>query len=159
MDPLELICFRKFFGEKYTIGRFYADNTKICDTLEPPVRELHDLNHDGDFTDPGEGKIMGHTAIPCGRFRVTMVMFERHKRMTAMLHDVPGFTEIFIHNVQDVSWTGGCIGVGENKIKGQLVNGAYWEAYISNMVTDAITAGRDVFCTVKEQQLYNISKI
>jgi len=158
MEPLELISFRKFFGEKYTIGRFYADNVLQCDTLEPPVRELHDLNHDGDFTDPGEGKIMGHTAIPCGRYKVTMEMFARHNRMTPILHGVEGFTEIFIHNVEDVSWTGGCIGVGENKVKGKLVNGAYWETTISRSVTDAINSGREVYCTVKEQKLYNISK-
>jgi hypothetical protein len=154
---MELIVFRKYFGEKYTIGRFYIDDKLICDTLEPPVRILKDLNGDGDFLDPGEGKIMGHTAIPCCRVRVTMEMFLRHNRMTPMLHNVPGFTEIFCHNVEDVSWTAGCVGVGENKIKGRLVNGGYWESYISKLVTDAINAGQEVWCTIKQQDPYKCS--
>jgi hypothetical protein len=151
---MELIVFRKFMGPNYTIGRFYANDKLLCDTLEPPVRILQDLNHDGDFIDPGEGKIMGHTAIPCCRVRVTMEWFERHKRMTAMLNGVPGFTEIFFHNVEDVSWTAGCIGVGENKIKGRLVNGAYWESVISKMVTEAIDRGEEVWCTIKQMDPY-----
>lgn len=158
METLELIDFRKYFGEKYTIGRFYVVDKYICDTMEPVVRELHDLNHNGTFTDPGEGKIMGRTAIPCGRYKITMEMFLKHNRLTPMLHNVYGFTETFIHAGKDVTWTAGCILVGENKIKGQLVNYEYWETTISNMVSDAIKSGQEVWLTVKEQKLYNISK-
>ena len=158
MNTLELIVFRKYFGEKYTIGRFYVGDKYITDTLEPPVRELHDLNHDGDFTDPGEGKVMGHTAIPCGRYKVTMEMFLKHNRLTPMLHNVYGFTEIFLHSGLDVSWTAGCVLLGENRSKGQLINGPYWETTISKIVDDAIKSGKEVYLTIKEQKLYNISK-
>jgi hypothetical protein len=151
---MELIVFRKYFGEKYTIGRFYADNVLLCDTLEDKVRVLKDLNHDGDFTDPGEGKIMGKTAIPCGRYQVVMQMFQRHNRMTPLLLKVPGFTEIFIHAGTDEGWTAGCVLVGENKLKGKLVNSPYWESHISKLVTDAIANKQEVFLTVKQMDPY-----
>jgi len=158
MNILELIVFRKYFGEKYTIGRFYADDKYLCDTMEPVVRQLHDLNHNGTFTDPGEGKIMGKTAIPCGRYKITMEMFLKHNRLTPMLHDVYGFTEIFIHAGADVTWTAGCILVGENKIKGQLINYGYWETTISNIITDAIKSGKECWITVKEKKQFGIIK-
>jgi hypothetical protein len=121
--------------------------------MEPVVRDLHYLNHDGDFLDPGEGKIMGKTAIPCGRYKITMEWFGRHNRMTPMLHGVPGFTEIFIHAGADVTWSAGCILVGENKAKGQLINYGYWETTISNLITEALKK-EEVSITIKEQKLF-----
>ena len=61
---MELEVIRKYFKPTYTIGKFIVDMVKLCDTLEDPVRDLQDINHDGDFDDPGEGKIYGETAIP-----------------------------------------------------------------------------------------------
>jgi hypothetical protein len=150
METLELEVFRKYPSEKYTIGRFSVDGKVICDTLEPPIRELHDINHDGDFDEEGEGKIYGNTAIPCGRYKITMEMFIKHKRLTPLLHNVEGFTGVFIHAVKDVSWTMACIGVGENKIKGQLINYYFWESTISDIVTKAIKEGKEVWLTVKQ---------
>ena len=59
---MELFVFRKFFKETYTIGKFYVGDKFLTNTLEDKVRDLKDLNKDGDFTDQGEGKIYGETA-------------------------------------------------------------------------------------------------
>ena len=67
---LELYIYRKHKLPNYTIGKFSADGKYLCDTCEDTVRELKDLNNDGDFDDPGEGKIYGRTAIPAGRYPV-----------------------------------------------------------------------------------------
>jgi hypothetical protein len=150
---MELIVFRKYFGEKYTVGQFYANDKALCNTMEPVVRILKDLNGDGDFLDPGEGKIMGKTAIPCERYNITMEIFARHNRMTPLLHMVPGFTEIFIHGGADVTWSAGCILVGENKVKGQLINYGYWETTISNLITEALKT-ESVWLTVKQMDPY-----
>jgi hypothetical protein len=150
MESLEFKLFRKYKLSTYTIGTISLDQKPICNSLEPPVRELHDFNYDGDFDDPGEGKIYGHTAIPCNRYKITMVMFAKHKRMTPMLNNVIGFTEIFMHNVVDVTWTMACIGVGMNTEKGKLSNGLYWEAYIANLVTEAIKAGKECYITIEQ---------
>ena len=39
-----------------------------------------------------------------------------------MVNDVVGFTGIRIHNGTSHNHTSGCILVGENKVKGQLIN-------------------------------------
>jgi hypothetical protein len=147
---MELGDYRKFLNPIYTIGRFSIDGQVICNTLEPPVRELHDINHDGDFDEPGEGKIYGHTAIPCGRYKVTLEWFERHGKFQPMLNNVTGFTEIFIHSVATVKDTMACIGVGENTSKGRLTNGLYWSAYITAAVQKAIDEKEDVWITIKQ---------
>jgi hypothetical protein len=149
METLEFILIRKYFTENYTIGRLSAEQNFLCNTLEDKVRDLQDLNHDGDFIDPGEGKVYGRTAIPYGRYRIIMVWFARHKKMTPMLLDVPGFTGIFMHAGKDENWTEGCILVGENKIKGHLINSEYWETTISKMIDDAIQMGKFVYITIK----------
>ena len=52
----------------YTIGKLSIDGKYFCDTIEDRDR---DLNCNGHF-DNGEVKIPSQTAIPNGRYRVTM---------------------------------------------------------------------------------------
>jgi hypothetical protein len=147
---MELGVFRKYFNENYTIGKFFIDSRYLCDTLEDKVRDLQDKNHDGDFNDPGEGKVYGQTAIPCGRYSVSIVWWNKHQKFVAGINGVPGFTSILIHAVATAKDTEGCIGVGENKAKGRLVNGPYYSGLITDMVSKAIDAGERVFITIKE---------
>ena len=147
---MELFVVRKYFKERYTIGKFYNENTFICNTLEDPIRELKDLNHDGDFDDPGEGKIYGDTAIPCGKYEVIIADSPTLKRRLPLLLDVPGFTGILIHAGRTYKNTKGCILVGENKRKGELINGPYFETTIRDMIETAIAKFEKVFLTVKE---------
>jgi hypothetical protein len=147
---MELILIRKYFNEDYTIGKLSADGKYLCDTLEAKVRELEDINHDGDFDDSGEGKVYGKTAIPCGRYRVLFTYSLKLKRSLPILQDVYGFTGIRIHKGRLPEHTEGCIILGENKLKGQVLNSAYWETTISNLVRDSINKGDKVFITIKQ---------
>lgn len=147
---MELLVIRKYFKETYTIGRFYCENMFICSTLEDRIRDLSDLNHDNDFDDSGEGKVYGQTAIPCGRYKVIVNDSPKLKRRLPLLLDVPGFTGIRIHAGKNERNTEGCILVGENKIKGQLVNGPYWEGFIVNMIEAGIEEDGACFITIKE---------
>ena len=144
---MELFVIRKYFKDTYTIGRFYNENMFVCSTLEDKIRDLKDLNHDGDFDDPGEGKVYGQTAIPCGRYAVIVSYSQKLKRRLPLLIDVPGYTGVRIHGGKNAKWTEGCILVGDNKTKGELVNYAYWETFIVNMI-DA--TNEDTFITIKE---------
>jgi hypothetical protein len=150
MKTLELKIFRKYKQPTYTIGKFSVEGEYKCDTCEDPVRDLNDYNHDGDFDDPGEGKIYGKTAIPCGRYRILFTYSMKLKRSLPILVDVPGFTGIRIHGGKDSGWSEGCPLVGENKIKGGLVNYKYWETTIGNIVRDAINNGMQVWITIEE---------
>jgi len=147
---LELEIFRKYLKEKYTIGRFSADEKPLCDTVEDKVRDLQDYNHDGDYDDHGEGKIYGKTAIPAGRYRVLYTMSPKLGRMLPLIVGVYGFSGIRIHGGKNANWSEGCPCVGENKKPGELVNYKHWETVICQMIEKAINEGRKVFITIKQ---------
>lgn len=149
MNVLELEILRKYFLPFYTIGGFYADMKRLCDVLEDPVRTLVDLNNDGDFNDEGEGKIYGQTAIPSGRYIVTVSMSPKLGRRLPMIHGVYGYVGIRIHGGENQYWTEGCPLVGENKKRGQLVNYDYWENYIVNLIDQATAEGKETYITIR----------
>jgi hypothetical protein len=146
---LEFSLVRKYFTETYTIGKLSVDGVYLSDTLEDKVRDLKDINHDGDFNDPGEGKIYGQTAIPYGRYRILFTYWKKHNRMAPLLQDVPGFTGIFIHSGNTPSDTMGCILPGENKIKGQVIYSKYHVNIIENLIREALSEKKDVYITIK----------
>lgn len=148
---MELTLIRKHFNEEYTIGKLYADGKYLCDTLEDKVRELEDINHDGDFMDSGEGKIYGKTAIPCGRYRVTLIYSIKRKRQVPLINSVPGFVGILMHSGNDSEDTEGCVLVGENKQKGKVLNSRYHETVITNLIREAINKRNEkVYITLKQ---------
>lgn len=126
---MELKLKRIALRDTYTIGRLYVDNHYFCDTCEDVVR---DLNKDGDLNDAGEGKVYAKTAIPYGRYEVTMkVKSPKFSQRAAYnwcsgylprLLNVPHFEGILIHAGNSADSSAGCLIVGENKIKGQVVN-------------------------------------
>jgi len=124
---MELKLKRIYEGPNYTIGHLYINNVFFSDTLEDPVRILVDKNKDGDFDDPGEGKIYGNTAIPAGRYRVVLTMSNRFKKVLPLLINVPGYGGIRIHGVLPgvialPKHTHGCLLIGRNTVKGGLSN-------------------------------------
>lgn len=126
---MKLLLKRIALRDTYTIGKLYVDNHYFCDTLEDKVR---DLNKDGDLNDAGEGKVAGQTAIPYGTYKVTMDVqspkFSKRasyawcKGYLPRLLNVPHFDGIMIHSGNDATHTAGCILVGENRVKGQVLN-------------------------------------
>jgi hypothetical protein len=149
MPTCEFSLVRKYFTDTYTIGKLSVDGTYLCDTLEPVVRDLHDINHDGDFTDPGEGKIMGKTAIPYGRYQILFQYWKKHNKMAPLLQDVPGFTGIYIHSGNTADDTQGCILPGENKAKGQVLYSKYHTRIIEDLIRLALHEKKEIWITVK----------
>ncbi len=146
---MEMSLIRKYFNDNYTIGRFGVSNL-LCDSLEDPIRELHDYNHDGDATDPGEGKIPGQTAIPAGRYQVIVTYSPKfQKRLPELLH-VPYFTNIRIHSGANAKHTEGCILIGENRSKGTLTNGPYYVTKLIQLIDEASERGETTFITIKQ---------
>lgn len=113
---------RIFKGKDYTIGRLFIDGEYFCDTLEDPVRQL----------DSADDKIYSKTAIPAGKYKVSMSIVSSKYSIRKSynwcggrlprLIDVPFFEGILIHSGNTPDHTAGCILVGENKIKGQVIN-------------------------------------
>lgn len=113
---------RIFKGKDYTIGHLYINGEYFCDTLEDPVRQLDSI----------KDKIYSETAIPAGKYKVSMSIVSPKYSIRKSynwcggrlpkLIDVPFFDGILIHSGNTPDHTAGCILVGENKIKGQVIN-------------------------------------
>ena len=100
---------RTFKGAEYTIGKLYLNDEYFCDTLEDVVR-------------PEGRKVAGKTAIPTGEYKVVLTESKRFKKLLPLLINVPNFTGVRIHSGNTHHDTEGCILVGENKVKGRVIN-------------------------------------
>lgn len=128
---MKLVLKRTFLGKDYTIGKLYIDGEYFCDTLEDKVL---DTNKNGKF-DEG-AKVPHQTAIPYGTYKVIVNRSPKFKRMLPRLLDVPYFEGILIHRGGHKDHTSGCILVGENKIKGGLINSAKYELELVKRLSD-----------------------
>lgn len=129
----------------YTIGKMYIDGDYFCDTLEDRVR---DLNKNGKF-DNGETKVAGETAIPYGRYQVVVNMSPRFKRELPRLLNVPNFEGILIHRGNTDKDSSGCILVGENKVKGKVINSTPYEQKLVSILKDVQSKGEEIWITIE----------
>lgn len=126
---MELLVKRRYKGSAYTIGSLYVNGVYECDTLEDPDRGL---TSEMSLEEIKSKKIYGNTAIPTGKYSVSMsVVSPRFKDRSwakpysgkiPRLLDVKGYEGVLIHVGNKATDTSGCILVGENKIKGQVLN-------------------------------------
>lgn len=112
---------RFYKGGSYTIGRLYIGDEYFCDTIEDKVRDL-----------PEEEKVYAQTAIPAGTYEIVLNIqspkyskrksFDWCKGYLPRLLNVPYFEGILIHSGNTAEDSMGCIIVGENKVKGKVIN-------------------------------------
>lgn len=131
---------RKYFKEDYTIGNLYVDGKFFSNTLEDRNR---DLNKNGRF-DNGETKVYGQTCIPFGTYRIIVNMSPKFGRELPRLLDVPHFEGILIHRGNSPENTLGCILVGENKVKGKVINSTPYEERLVRMMKESLSRGEDI---------------
>ena len=139
MGHIHFSVIRKAYRDTYTIGKMYINGEYFCDTLEDKVRVMNSIND----------KIKGETAIPAGTYKITLEMSPRFKRKLPLLHDVPYFSGILIHRGNTAKDTHGCILVGENKVKGQVINSTKAEVALMDILTKAVSNGDTIDIAVK----------
>ena len=127
---------RKFQREEYTIGEMLVNGVHFCDTCEDKDRGLR-----SDMTLSQIKKIKVYSVYFWPKFR----------KNYPLLHDVPGFTGILIHGGSTAKDSAGCLLLGENKIKGGLVNSAPYVRRLTTMCEDAIKSGGKVKITIREK--------
>lgn len=110
---------RKYKLPTYTIGKLYIDGEYFCDTLEDKDRGL---TNDMTVSEISKIKIKKETAIPTGTYKITITYSNRFKKNMPLINDVKGFEGIRIHSGNTDKDTEGCILVGFNKIKGNVIN-------------------------------------
>ena len=107
------------------------DGEYVCDTIEDTVR---DLDKDGKFAN-AEVKIPGKTAIPYGRYEITMKVkspkysnfskyswAKKYDGYLPRLLNVPHFDGVLIHVGNSALDSEACVLVGENKVVGKVIN-------------------------------------
>jgi hypothetical protein len=97
---MEMRVTRQVFTDESTIGELTIDGVHQCFTLEDKVRDE---------------KIFGQTAIPAGRYEVTVSFSNHFKKKLPLLMNVPNFEGVRIHPGNTAKDTKGCILVGMTK--------------------------------------------
>lgn len=153
---MELNLKRRYKGEGYTIGTLTIDGKYFCDTLEDTDRGL-----DSTMTEANVRhiKVKGKTAIPTGTYRIDMrTISPRFKArwwakqfggIVPRLVGVRGFVGVLIHPGNTADDTDGCILVGENKVKGQVVNSAATYVRLVRAMLDAVNKGETITITIQ----------
>lgn len=121
---------RVFSNNRYTISHIYAYGVYICDAIEDTDRGWHSGMSDAYIRN---NKVVAKSAIPVGTYEVTLNIVSPkfsqkpyYKKFCGgrlpRLLNVPGFDGILMHRGKDEKSSAGCIILGYNKIKGQVVN-------------------------------------
>lgn len=147
---------RIFKGDKYTIGKLYVNGIYECDTLEDTDRGL---TQDMPLSNIQSKKLYGETAIPTGTYKIDMntVSSKFKDRSWAKfcggklprLIDVPGYSGVLIHVGNKPVDTLGCILVGDNKIKGQVINSTSTFQELYSLMLKAKVAGEEITITIE----------
>ena len=126
---MKLTLKRRYKGKEYTIGDLYVNGKKFCETIEDTDRGLTSQMSESEIA--GKKK-HGVTAIPTGVYPVQMgIVSPKFKNKSwatpwggklPRLSNVKGFSGVLIHVGNSASDTEGCLLVGENKVKGQVIN-------------------------------------
>lgn len=121
---------RIYRGPEYTIGHLYVNDVYVCDTLEDRDRGL---DYRMSLSKIKAKKIAGKTAIPTGIYRMTLDVKSPKFGSKAFYKEVcdgylprligvPGYEGVLIHVGNTQNDTDGCILVGYNKVKGQVID-------------------------------------
>ena len=130
MNKMELIVDRKWKKQSYTISNLIIDNKVFCQVLEDTDRGLDSSMSLAKILELKKPSI---TAIPRGTYEVTLDVYspkfgsksfykEVCNGKLPRLLNVKGFDGILIHAGNTDKDTAGCLLVGVNKVKGQVIN-------------------------------------
>ena len=128
---MELLLERIARRDTYTIGHLSIDGKRFCDTCEDTDRGLR---QDLPLSVNQAKKRRGITAIPVGRYRVTLDVkspkyskkkqYDFCKGFVPRLINVPAFEGILIHIGNTAADSEGCILVGRNTKVGMVLESA-----------------------------------
>lgn len=124
---MEILIKRKYKGDTYTIGDLFVNGRFICNTIEDKVRILNEY----------EDKVYGETAIPEGIYHVKLTYSPKFKKVLPEILNVQFFKGIRIHAGNSEKDSEGCIIVGENKVKGKVVNSRKTLEKLMNILKNA----------------------
>lgn len=155
-NKMELTLDRRWKKDKYTIGNLYINGEWFCNTVEDKDRGL---SQDMSLEDIKKKKVYSETAIPTGKYRISMKrkspkysqkkQYEKCGGYVPYLRDVPGYSGILIHIGNWPTESAGCILVGENKVRGGVVNSTTWFWKLYDILKAADERNEEIWITIK----------
>ena len=156
-ETLELLVDRKYKKETYTIGNLYVDGEWFCNTLEDKDRGLKSSMS---LEEVERLKIYAETAIPAGRYAVKMnVVSPKYNRVKwykdnfggrmPRLENVKGFSGVLIHPGTTAVDSAGCIIVGLNKKKGNVLESRATFTKLWKILEEANKNKKTIYLTIK----------
>lgn len=152
---MELQLKRRFRGPKYTVGSLFVNGVYECDTLEDTDRGL---TSDMSVDVIKAKKIYGETAIPSGTYDIDMNTISPKFKdrpwakfcggKLPRLLNVKGYEGVLIHVGNKAEDTLGCILVGDNKVKGQVINSTSTFQQLYLQMLKAHTRGEKITITI-----------
>lgn len=149
---MKLKVVRKYKKASYTIGNLFIDGKFFCNTLEDADRGLDDSM---DIDKVKRLKIANITAIPYGTYKVSLdITSPKYSQRqfykdvcngkVPRLLDVKGFEGILIHAGNKHTDTSGCLLVGHNKVKGQVIDSQNTFKELYSILLDAKKRGETI---------------
>lgn len=153
---MKLLLRRIFKGPRYTIGKLFINGVYECDTLEDQDRGL---TSQMSLEEIKAKKVYGVTAIPIGTYSINMTTVspkfkdrawaKPYKGILPRLENVKGYEGVLIHVGNKAEDTLGCILVGENKVKGQVINSTATFYELMTVLLKAQSAGEVIELTIE----------
>ena len=124
---MEIRVDRKYKKDTYTVSNLYVDGVWFCNVIEDRDRGLR-CDHPLEYI--SRIKVPGETAIPTGRYVVTLTVqsakfsqkanYAWCKGFLPRIVGVPGFDGILFHAGSSAASSAGCLIVGMNTEKGKV---------------------------------------
>lgn len=153
---MKLLLKRIFKGSNYTVGKLFINGIYECDTIEDQDRGL---TSQMTLEEIKAKKVYGVTAIPTGTYSINMttvspkfkdrVWAKPYKGILPRLENVKGYEGVLIHVGNKAQDSLGCILVGENKIKGQVINSTATFYELMTVLLKAQSVGEVIELTIE----------
>ncbi len=143
---MELIVDREVRTRNTTSGILYVDGKFECFTLEDVDRGLKSTMPKADIA---KAKVYGETAIPEGRYQVTITHSPKFRKPMPLLNGIPCYEAVRIHPGNTKADTLGCILVGQKRGIDYIGNSRHAFDILFQKISKAINSGEKVFITIK----------
>ena len=153
---MKLLIKRIFNCPDYCIGHIYIDDSYICDCIEDTDRML---DQSMDIEDIKRIKVKDKTAIPTGKYTILMnVVSPKYsqkdyykkicKGKVPRFDFVKGFSGVLIHCGNTASDSSGCVLIGQNKVKGKVINSKMCFEQLYHKLDVANKIGEKIICEI-----------
>ena len=148
---MEIIVKKVFGNDIYTISKMFIDGVYFCDVLEDTIRVLPSVcpNTPKGIDCKCPQKVKGKTAIPAGRYRCAFNISNRFNKKLLLLLNVPHFIGIRVHGGNTAVDTEGCLLLGENKVKGKVINSTRTIEKFNEIIEKEFLSGKEIWVTIQ----------